>query len=362
VIDSLRYWHQDLGVDGFRFDLAPVLANACTRSCFDYDPDDPDGILMRATELGVDLIAEPWGIGAGTYQVGHFPPGWSEWNDRYRDLVRQDVNLVGVVDVTLGWLADRIAGSPDLFGARGPTASINYVVSHDGFTLADLVGCDGKSNNQAWPYGPSGGGSDNNYSWDYDGNTVRQRQAARTALALVMLSAGVPMMTGGDEMLRSQRCNNNPYNLDSTATWLDWGALTERAAFVTFTQRLLAFRRAHPALRPDDWWSDDDVTWIGTDGLVLPDEFFDDPGAHFLGWRVGDIYVAYNGAPQALTVTLPPGTAWRRAADTAAAMEPDANFRAPGAEDAAGPHYTMAARSLAIFVQSGSFDSASTSW
>jgi glycogen operon protein len=309
-----------------------------------------DSLAYWHDELGVDLIAEPWGIGGGTYQLGHFPAGWSEWNDTYRDTVRKDVNLVGVVDVTLGWLADRIAGSPDLFGARGPTASIDYVVSHDGFTLHDLVACNTASNDQAWPYGPSGGGTDANYSWDYGGDPARQRQAARTTLALVMLSAGVPMFTGGDEMLHGQRCNNNPYNLDSPATWIDWAPLDAQAAFATFTRRLLAFRHAHPALRPATWWTDRDITWIGTDGLVLPDWAFDDPGAHFLGWRVDGLYVAYNGAPQPLTITLPPGVAWRRAADTAAAMEPDANFRAPGTEDAVGAHYAIAARSLAIFV------------
>jgi glycogen operon protein len=351
VIDSLRYWHEELGVDGFRFDLAPVLGNACARACFDYQPDDPDGILVRATELGVDLIAEPWGIGGGTYQVGHFPPGWSEWNDRYRDTIRQDVNLAGVTDVTLGWLADRISGSPDLFGARGPEASIDYVVSHDGFTLHDLVACNGKSNDQGWPYGPSGGGTDANYSWDYGGVAARQRQAARTTLAILMLSAGVPMITGGDEMLRGQRCNNNPYNLDSTATWIDWTDLDAQAAFATFTRRLIAFRHAHPALRPATWWTGATIAWLGTDGRALPDALFDDPGAHFLGWRLDGLYVAYNGAPQALTITLPAGATWRRAADTAAAMEPSANFREPGEEDAAGPTYAMAARSLAIFVE-----------
>src|SRR5205085_10887834 len=165
----------------------------------------------------IALIAEPWGIGAGTYQVGAFPAGWSEWNDQFRDLVRKDVNLVDIESVTLGGLADRLVGSPGIFRAsgRGPSASINYLVSHDGFTLGDVTACDAKSNAQPWPYGPSNGGNDTNFSFAYGGDRVRQRQAARTSLALVMLSAGVPMMVGGDEVLRSQRCNNNPYNLDS---------------------------------------------------------------------------------------------------------------------------------------------------
>ncbi|HUQ07211.1 MAG TPA: alpha-amylase family glycosyl hydrolase, partial [Kofleriaceae bacterium] len=279
VLDSLVYWSRDLGVDGFRFDLASVLANGCERSCFRYAPDEPGNILVRAANdlparpvaggRGVDLIAEPWGIGAGTYQVGNFPHGWSEWNDQFRDLVRKDVNLVGVEQVTLGGLADRIAGSPGIFRAsgRGPSASVNFVVAHDGFTLGDVVACDTKSNAQPWPYGPSNGGTDANFAWNYAGDRARQRQAARTALALVVLSTGVPMIVGGDEVLRSQRCNNNPYNLDSVATWHDPAAAAREAAFLTFTSRLLAFRAAHPALRRRTWHDGASLAWLGTDGL-----------------------------------------------------------------------------------------------
>lgn len=377
VIDSLAAWHHDLGVDGFRFDLAPVLANGCDRGCFRWDPGDPDGVLRRAARAlparpgdggaGVDLIAEPWAIGNGTYRVGQFPDGWAEWNDQFRDLVRQDINLVGVVDVTLGGLADRLVGSPGIFraGGRGPAASVNFVVAHDGFTLADLHACDGKNNGQAWPYGPSSGGSDTNYSWDFGGDPVRQRQAARTSLALTMLAAGVPMMVGGDEVLRSQRCNNNAYNLDSIATWLDPAAATRQAAFRTFTQRLLGFRAAHPALRRRAWHDAASLTWLGTDGLPLPDAFFHDPGAHFLAWRVAGtaapdeparaIYVAYNGATTAVAATLPAptaGAAWYVVADTGAWFEDHQNFYAPGAEYRMnGRRYDVGARSLAIFVE-----------
>ncbi len=377
VLDSLSWWSRDLGVDGFRFDLAPVLANGCERSCFRFAPDEPGNILLRAaTELparpasggaGVDLIAEPWAIGAGTYQVGAFPAGWSEWNDQYRDLVRKDVNLVGVEAVTLGGLADRIAGSPGIFRASGraPTASINYIVSHDGFTLGDVHACDTKSNAQAWPYGPSNGGTDANYAWDHAGDRARQRQAARTTLALTMLSAGVPMMVGGDEVLRSQRCNNNPYNLDSIATWHDPTAAAREPAFLTFTTRLLAFRAAHPALRRRAWHDAASLVWLGTDGLPLPAAFFTDPGAHFLAWRLDgatapaeparSIYVAYNGAPVEVAVTLPPpssGAAWYRVADTGAWLEPQSNIHAPDAEYRMnGLRYDLAARSLAVWLE-----------
>jgi len=377
VLDSLTYWARDLGVDGFRFDLASVLANGCERGCFRWAPDEPGNILVRAaTELparpagggaGVDLIAEPWGIGAGTYRVGAFPAGWSEWNDQFRDLVRKDVNLLGVEQVTLGGLADRIAGSPGIFraGGRGPAASINYLVSHDGFTLNDLTACVTKSNGQPWPYGPSNGGTDANFGWDYGGDRARQRQAARTGLALTVLATGVPMIVGGDEVLRSQRCNNNPYNLDSIATWHDPSASSRESAFLTFTSRLLAFRAAHPVLRRRDWHDAASLTWLGTDGLPLPPQYFNDPGAHFLAWRMSrastpdeparSILVAYNGSPASVAFTLPPpatNVAWYRAADTAAWLEPQSNFAIPGAEYRMnGTRYDLAARSLTIFIE-----------
>jgi isoamylase len=375
VMDSLGYWAHDLGVDGFRFDLASVLGNGCARGCYRWEPQAPGSVLVRApAELparpaaggpGVDLIAEPWGIGGGTYRVGEFPAGWAEWNDRFRDLVRQDVNLLGVVDVPLRALTTRLRGSPDLFaaGGRPPAASINYVVSHDGFTLRDLHACTHKHNDQPWPYGPSSGGTDANYAWDHGGDPARQRQAARTSLALLLLAAGVPMITGGDEMLRSQRCNNNPYNVDSPAMWLDWAGLAEQAAFVTFTRRLLAFRHAHRALRPAGWAEGAAIVWRTPDGAAAPAAYLDDPGAHALAWRIpgapGDparsIYVAYNGGAGAAAFTLPApavGAAWWRVADTAAWMEPQGNAHAPGAEYRMnGARYDVAARALALFVE-----------
>ena len=377
VLDSLTYWSRDLGVDGFRFDLAPILANGCERSCFRWAPDEPGNILVRAaTELparpdgggaGVDLIAEPWAIGAGTYQVGRFPAGWSEWNDQYRDLLRKDVNLVGVEQVTLGGLADRLAGSPGVFRASGrtPTASINYLVSHDGFTLNDLVACDTKSNAQPWPYGPSNGGTDANFAWDHDGDRVRQRQTARTAMALLALSTGVPMIVGGDEVLRSQRCNNNPYNLDSIGTWLDPTASSREAAFLTFTSRLFAFRAAHPSLRRRTWHDAASLSWLGADGRALPGAAFSDPNAHFLAWRIPgaavpgesarSVLVAYNGSTATVAFTLPPpsaGAAWYRVADTAAWLEPQSNIAAPGSEYRMnGTRYDLAARSLALWIE-----------
>ena len=378
VIDSLRYWQIALGVDGFRFDLAPILGNGCDRGCFRFDRDDGNGVLRRAVRelpargeaggAGVDLIAEPWGIGAGTYQIGNFPPGWAEWNGQYRDLVRQDQNQLGVTAVTPGWLSARLAGSPELFGddGRRPWHSVNYLVSHDGFTLRDLYACAAKRNDQPWPSGPSNGGDDDNKSWDHGGDPVRQRQAARTGMALLLLSAGVPMFTGGDELLRSQACNNNPYNLDSPAIWLENAgeASVDEAAFATFVRRLISFRRAHAALRPLKYWSGTQVTWHDTDAARLAGAAMDDANRQFLGMRLdgaalGDsaraIYVAYNGDDAAVRITLPapgPSTHWYRAADTAPWLEDQQNIHEAGAEyRMQGTTYDLAERSLALFVE-----------
>jgi isoamylase len=359
VLDSLRYWRDELGVDGFRFDLAPILGNETVQG-FKYTP----GVLETiATEIGTDLIAEPWGVVAGSYQVGNFPKGWSEWNDRYRDLIRQDQNQVGVAQVTPGWLAARIHGSSELFRSDGrpPSASVNFLVAHDGFTLFDLYACDAPDNGQAWPFGPSDGGSNDNKSWDHNGDAAAQRQAARTGFALLMLSQGVPMITGGDERLRSQRCNNNPYNLDSPVTWLDWDA--PEPAFTIFARRLMQFRRTHAAFRPDTWIEPAQISWRDAAGNVASAAYMDDATRPVLAWRLdgaalGDvspaIYVAYNRGLALAQVTLPPppsGLAWYRVADTGAWMEPQANSAAPGAEYRMNQsRYDLVARSLALFI------------
>jgi glycogen operon protein len=375
IVYSLRYWAWGLGVDGFRFDLAPVLGNVCGPGCFDFEK---DGVLARIAEAlpvrpasggpGVDLVAEPWAIGPGTYQIGNFPVGWAEWNGQFRDLIRADQNRLGVTAVTPGWLADRLSGSPSLFrdDGRKPWSSVNFVVSHDGFTLRDQYACNGKNNAQPWPYGPSDGGSDDNLSWDQNGEPARQRQAARTGLALTVLAAGVPMIVGGDELLRTQRCNNNPYNLDSPGTWHDWSRLVEEARFVAFTRRLLAFRAAHPALRPADWRGGDEVRWLRADGGDAAGAYMDDAGQHYLGWRIAGagvvegepalaIFVAYNGGTTAVEARLPARRAdarWYRVADTGAWMEPQDNFHAEGSEyQMQGDRYMLAGRSLALFVE-----------
>ncbi|HEY5922457.1 MAG TPA: isoamylase [Kofleriaceae bacterium] len=357
MMDSLRYWRDDLGVDGFRFDLAPVLGNVCGPGCFKYGP----AVLEDIADAfeGVALIAEPWGTVAGSYQVGQFPKGWSEWNDKFRDTMRSDQNRVG--SVTPGWLANRVHGSTELFrdDGRMPSASINYLVSHDGFTLRDLYACNDRNNQQPWPYGPSDGGTTNNLSWDHNGDAIAQRQAARTGMALLLVSAGVPMLVGGDELLHGVRCNNNYYNVDSPGTWLDWS--TQGSAFWTFTQRLLKFRAAHRALHPDQWIEPAQVSWRDAAGQPISGAYMDDATKPVLAWRLDGaaladdtLYIVYNRSPQPLRVTLPPppsGLAWYRAGDTAAWMEAQANFHAPGSEYRMNQsQYDLGARALAIFV------------
>jgi len=368
VVDSLAYWRDTMGIDGFRFDLAAVLGNTCTNGCYNYNKTDAGTALNRIVAemtprpagggTGTDFVAEPWAIGSGTYQLGNFPSGWSEWNGSYRDLVRQAQNKLGSATVTTGQLASRFAGSSDLFGddGRKPWNSVNFLVVHDGFTLGDLYRCNGKNNAQAWPYGPSDGGEDNNNSWDQGGVATAQRQAARTGFALMMTSAGVPLMTGGDEALRGLNCNNNPYNLDSSANWLNWSRNTDQTNFQNFAQAMIAFRKAHASLRPAGFYSGSDnngnglqqLAWFTPGGAVADSTYFNDANNHAIAWRIdgselGDpaaaLYVAYNGWSGAVNFTLPAppgGKSWYRVTDTCTWAEGPGQVRAPGSEDAIG--------------------------
>ncbi|GID91041.1 alpha-amylase family glycosyl hydrolase [Amorphoplanes digitatis] len=385
IVDSVAYWKNTLGVDGFRFDLASVLGNTCQHGCFNYNRTATGTALNRlvaemparpaAGGSGVDWIAEPWAIGGNSYQVGNFPAGWSEWNGIYRDTVRRDQNKLGVDAVTPGDLANRFAGSSDLYGddGRRPWNSINFVVAHDGFTLKDLYSCSAKNNDQAWPYGPSDGGSDDNISWNQGGVAGDQRKAARNGQALLTLSAGTPMMTGGDEHLRGINCNNNPYNVDSSANWLGWAPDANQANFATFTGRLLAFRKAHPALRPANFYTASDTNGNGLGQLVwftpagtTPDAaYWADANNHALAWRIdgsefGDsapgIYVAYNGWSGDVTFTLPAppsGKQWYRVTDTSTWAEGPDQVAAPGGETLIGgasTAYALRARGLLLLI------------
>jgi glycogen operon protein len=278
VMESLRYWVLEMGVDGFRFDLASAMA----RSAHGFDPLSSflaaihqDPVLSR-----VKLIAEPWDIGQGGYQVGNFPPPWAEWNDRYRDVVRDFWRGEPGRTAELG---SRMAGSADLYavGGRRPFASINFVTAHDGFTLADLVSYSHK-HNEANGEG-NRDGTDHNRSNNHgvEGPTddpavlsVRRRQV-RNLLTTLLLSTGVPMISHGDEVGRTQRGNNNAYCQDNALTWVDWGLDSEHAALLEFTRKLVALRQRSPVFRQRSFFTGaptgpahlvDDLAWFRPDG------------------------------------------------------------------------------------------------
>ncbi len=282
VADSLRYWVTDMHVDGFRFDLAPELA----RQFRDYDKLAPffELLLQDPVLQQVHLIAEPWDVGAGGYDVGNFPINWAEWNGRYRDTVRR---FWTGAPQQLGDLATRLAGSADLYGddGRRPSASVNFVTVHDGFTLADLVSYDHKHNEANGE--DNRDGTDGNDSWNCgtEGPTsdpavvsLRTRQL-RNLLVTLVLSQGVPMIQAGDEMGRTQAGNNNAYCHDSQLTWLDWALDDDRRALLEFTRRLLALRAAEPVFRRRNFFQGrpivgdvKDIYWISSAGREMQSE------------------------------------------------------------------------------------------
>lgn len=249
IMDSLRYWVTEMHVDGFRFDLASALARELhdvdrLSAFFDIIHQDP--VLSQ-----VKLIAEPWDLGEGGYQVGNFPPGWAEWNGKYRDVIRKYWKGDGRV---LGEMANRLAGSSDLYGESGrqPYASINFVVAHDGFTLHDLVSYNAKHNEANLENNQDG--SDDNESWncgvegptdDPEINELRERQK-RNFLATLLLSQGVPMICGGDEIGRTQQGNNNAYCQDNELSWYDWKLTKNQQQLLEFTKELIDIKKNHP--------------------------------------------------------------------------------------------------------------------
>jgi isoamylase len=385
VIASLVYWTNIMGADGFRFDLAAVLGNTDADGGYTFDPSDSGGIIARAvTSLparpagggaGVDLIAEPYTADAFGQEQGNFPAGWAEWNDRFRDAMRASQNKLGFVPVTPGTLATRFAGSDDLFRAHGrqPWSSVNYIVCHDGFTLRDLHSYNAPNNNQLFPYGPSTGGraADEEMCWDHGGDATAQLQAARTGLALLLLSAGVPMIAGGSEIFRTQFGNNNAYNLDTIANWVDWTDTDITTTLHQFVRSLCQFRLAHPALRPAAFFTGHDnngngrkdITWYRENGSEIGTAYFENASLHFIafqldGTEVRDaaalLLVAYNGWIDPITMTLPPplaSTRWYSVADTSASAVAWGNFRSPGAEvPIAGATVVVGGRSAGLLI------------
>ncbi len=369
VVDSLHYFATDLGVDGFRFDEAAELGNKCTSGCFTFDATRASGLLQRiaASLPGTALIAEPWAVGTGTYQLGQFPTGWSEWNGQFRDRTRTLENKLGVTAMPPSSLADAWGGSPSLYTKRSPAASINYVVSHDGFTLRDEFACVGPSNAQAWPYGPSSGGAADETQWNQGGAAADQQQAERVAIALLATSAGVPMITGGDELGRTIQCNDNPYNLDSIGNWLDWpNADPTRTAFV---RGAFATRNAHPSLHPAKFRDGQDhngngrpdIRWLTALGGAADATYLGNTGETFLAFELdatesgeadAAVMVAYSWGAAAGTWTLPAppaGTTWRVALDTSKGKA--TNVYAPAAEPTVtGLSYALGERTVAVLV------------
>jgi len=263
VIDSLRYWAEEFEIDGFRFDLAPTLGRDARH---EFTADHP---LLRAIVddpalRGLKMIAEPWDIGLGGWQTGNFGVGWSEWNDRYRDRVRNfwlsDVDYTrraATPPVGIGGFATRLAGSSNTFGDdRGPLASVNFVTAHDGFTLRDLVSYDVKHNMGNGEQNRDGTDTNRSFNHGAEGATTdpgilsTRRKAMRNLLGTLLLSAGVPMITAGDEFARTQRGNNNAYCHDSALTWLDWQHAQWQDDLLAHVRRLIRLRHENPALRP----------------------------------------------------------------------------------------------------------------
>jgi glycogen operon protein len=374
IMDSLRYWVLEMHVDGFRFDLASTLARELhdvdrLSAFFDIIHQDP--VLSQ-----VKLIAEPWDLGEGGYQVGNFPVGWAEWNGKYRDAIRRFVRGDGG---QVAELAYRLSGSSDLYeaGGRRPHASINFVTAHDGFTLHDLVSYNHKHNEANGE--DNRDGTDDNLSWNcgVEGptndpaiNDLREQQK-RNFLAILLLSQGVPMICGGDEIGRTQRGNNNAYCQDNELSWFDWKLDRAARELLSFTQGLIAFRKRHPVLRRRRFFQGrrirgsevKDLAWFRPDGKEMTDEDWGSGYARSLGLRLaGDaieetdergqpirdetLLILLNMHHEPLPFTLPAhkrGVRWMPVLDTAAIGKDTPLRMLKG-----GQQYTLEARSLAV--------------
>jgi isoamylase len=285
IMDSLRYWVQEMHVDGFRFDLATTLARD-THGAFDGNVAFLAAVRQDPVISQVKLIAEPWDLGEGGYQLGNFPPGWAEWNDKYRDAAR---SFWRGDDGKIGELAARLSGSSDIFerSGRGPTASVNFVTTHDGFTLQDLVSYERKHNEAN--HEANRDGTDNNRSWNCgaEGPTAEEsiltlrKQQKRNLLATLLLSQGVPLLLAGDELGRTQLGNNNAYCQDNELSWLDWrradGELLE------FVRTIINLRKRHPLFRRRTYPKPQDTTWLTPEGREMTEQDWGLPFARCLG-------------------------------------------------------------------------------
>ena len=285
VMDSLRYWVQEMHVDGFRFDLAATLARNA-QGAFERNGAFLSAVRQDPVLSQVKLIAEPWDLGEGGYQLGAFPSGWAEWNDKYRDAVR---SYWRGDDGTIGKLAARLSGSSDDFqpSGRGPAASINFVTSHDGFALEDLVSYERKRNDANLEGNRDGSNNNLSSNFGVEGPTndekvlaLRTRQK-RNFLATLLLSQGVPMLSAGDELGRTQRGNNNAYCHDSELSWLDWENTDE--ALLGFARRLITLRKKHPLFRRRTYPKPENTAWLSPEGREMTDQDWNLPFARCLG-------------------------------------------------------------------------------
>ena len=361
ALDSLRYWAQEVDVDGFRFDLAVTLG----RDDAGFTSQHPFLVALQADPVlsPLKLVAEPWDLGPGGWRTGAFPEPLAEWNDRFRDAARgfwladPGAAAHGRAGHGVRELATRLAGSVDLFGhsdpplMRGPVASVNYVTAHDGFTLADLVSYDHK-HNEANGEG-NRDGSDHNRSWSHGiEGPVRdpavgveilplRRRSMRNLLGTLLLAAGTPMITAGDEIARTQRGNNNAYCQDNEISWLDWDLDADRANLLATTRHLLRLRREHPALRTDRFFLGGpdprrpagdhraDLDWRTAEGTALSHALWHDPAVRALQMirtapDAPSVLLLINGALDPVEMVLPDGDAvWHLAWDSVA-EHPDA--------------------------------------
>ncbi|PMR73227.1 glycogen debranching protein GlgX [Billgrantia endophytica] len=350
VTDSLRYWATEMRIDGFRFDLATILGRE--PHGFDEGGGFLDSCRQDPILSQVKLIAEPWDCGPGGYQVGGFPPGWAEWNDRFRDTTRA---FWRGDEGQLAELASRLMGSADLFDRRGrrPFASVNFVTAHDGFTLYDLVAYDDKHNEANGEDNQDG--HDHNLSWNHgeEGPTadpeiqsLRLRQI-RNLLATLLFSQGTPMLLAGDELLRTQGGNNNAYCQDNETSWLDWNLKGDAHDMIETVRRLIELRLRYPILRRGRFLSGEyneemglrEVTWLAADGSEMDVERWEDPASCSLGLlldgrarpsgirRVGDdrsLLILFNAHHEPLSFHLPEvprGNGWVCRLDTSQTLE-----------------------------------------
>jgi glycogen operon protein len=364
IMDSLRYWVQEMHVDGFRFDLASALArelHAVDKLGAFFDIIHQDPVLSQ-----VKLIAEPWDLGEGGYQVGNFPSKWTEWNGKYRDAVRRFWRGDGGV---VSELATRLSGSSDLYeqSGRRPYASINFITAHDGFTLSDLVSYDSKHNDANGE--GNADGENHNLSWNcgVEGPTSNRRvvelrdRQRRNMMATLLLSVGVPMISGGDELGRTQSGNNNAYCQDNEISWTPWEPTPERRDFLDFTRRLIEIWKSYPVLRRRKFFQGrrirgadvSDIAWLDPSGREMADHTWNSPDVRCLGVRLnGDaidevderggriisdtLLLMLNAGDEAIVFTLPVTAAeerWETLIDTADPWAPARRLRAGGRYD-----------------------------